>query len=197
MATAVLSVDGQDMTIGTRPHWKVGITTGNAEWVIVTTLKGQVLATEARQQDFHQDPEFAERTAGLATQRTFFQDVIESHNAGVNPAVIHMYYTKHNLNHNDIEVTDDEMESHYQAVVRDKDALRQHLNQAKQRIVQDDLSADELQSWKLLITRLFRGHDDKDAFRKQMRILKLGWTREVHLKTLRDNATIEILVDLD
>jgi hypothetical protein len=113
-----------------------------------------------------------------------------------------MYYTKHNLNHNDIEVTDDEMESHYQAVVRtvmdgDKDALRQHLNQAKQRIVQDDLSADELQSWKLLITRLFRDHDDKDAFRKQMRILKLGWTREVHLKTLRDNATIEILVDLD
>jgi hypothetical protein len=52
MATAVLGVDGQDMIIGTRPHWKVGITTGNAEWVIVTTLKGQVLATEARQQDF-------------------------------------------------------------------------------------------------------------------------------------------------
>ncbi len=104
-----------------------------------------------------------------------------------------------------IEVTDEELDTYYVAVMRtvmsssadDNDALRQHLNAAKQEILPEELTDDELQSWQILITRSFLNDGGKGAFHDQVAAAKLEWARRAHLKELRDRADIEILVDLD
>ena len=132
-------------------------------------------------------------------------DAVEARNAFVDPALVKAYYEAHGLTAKNIEVTDQELDAYYEAVMKtvmggsadDNDALRRHLNAAKQEILPDELTDDEFRSWQILITRSFLNDGGKGAFHDQVAAAKLEWTRRAHLKELRGNADIEILVDLD
>ena len=208
LAAAVLTVNGKDVVLSNMPG-SVNIggqaLDSSADMMLVSNLKGQVLAAEAREKGFDKDPETVALMAGTTQQINTLSDVVASRNAFVDPALVQAYYEAHGLTAESIEVTDEELDAYYVAVMRtvmgssadDNDALRQHLNAAKQEIVPEELTDDELRSWQILITRSFLNDGGKGAFHDQVAAAKLEWVRRAHLKELRDHADIEILVDLD
>ena len=208
LADAVLTVNGKDVVLSNMPGSdnisSQELDTG-ADVMLVLNLKGLVLAAEAQEKGFDKDPETVALLADATKKVNTLADVVSSRNAFVDPALIQAYYEAHGLTAESIEVTDEELDTYYVAVMRtvmgssadDNAALRQHLNAAKQEILPEELTDDELQSWQILITRSFLNDGGKGAFHDQVAAVKLEWTRRAHLKELRNNADIEILVDLD
>ncbi|MDP7399125.1 MAG: hypothetical protein QF541_19810 [Lentisphaeria bacterium] len=208
LADAVLTVNGKDVVLSNMPGSdnisSQALDTG-ADVMLVLNLKGLVLAAEAQEKGFDKDPETVALMADATKKVNTLSDVVSSRNAFVDPALIQAYYEAHGLTAESIEVTDEELDTYYVAVMRtvmgssadDNAALRQHLNAAKQEILPEELTDDELQSWQILITRSFLNDGGKGAFHDQVAAVKLEWTRRAHLEELRNNADIEILVDLD
>ncbi len=208
LADAVLTVNGKDVVLSNMPGSdnisSQALDTG-ADVMLVLNLKGLVLAAEAQEKGFDKDPETVALLADATKKVNTLADVVSSRNAFVDPALIQAYYEAHGLTAESIEVTDEELDTYYVAVMRtvmgssadDNAALRQHLNAAKQEILPEELTDDELQSWQILITRSFLNDGGKGAFHDQVAAVKLEWTRRAHLEELRNNADIEILVDLD
>ena len=208
LANAVLTVNGKDLVLGNLPGWdSIGpqATSATADVMLVSILKVQVLAAEAQEKGFDKDPETVALLDGTSQKIKKLADAVEARNAFVDPALVKAYYEAHGLTAKNIEVTDQELDAYYEAVMKtvmggsadDNDALRRHLNAAKQEILPDELTDDEFRSWQILITRSFLNDGGKGAFHDQVAAAKLEWTRRAHLKELRGNADIEILVDLD
>jgi hypothetical protein len=208
LAGAVLTVNGKDVVLSNMPGSEnIGdqMMDSAADVMLVLNLKGQVLAAEAQEKGFDKDPETVALLAGATQKISTLADVVSSRNAFVDPALVQAYYEAHALTAESIEVTSEELDGFYVAVMRtvmgssaeDNDALRQHLNAAKQEILPEELTDDELRSWQILITRSFLNDGGKGAFHDQVAAVKLEWTRRAHLKELRNHADIEILVDLD
>jgi len=170
------------------------------DYHLLIFIKEQVLAIEALQKNFDKAPEFKEQLAAQGYTWTG----IASPSTGANTAVINAYYRKHNLTAADIEVTDGELEEYSLAVFEAvtgvdadaKDAVRRHLNSAKQKIAAADLTDDEWKSWQLHIALSFL-NENRTTMRDRIAAAKLEWTRQAHIKELRDHADIEFLVDLD
>ena len=208
LAKAVLTVNGKDLVLGYLPGWdNIGTqTTGaKADVMLVSILRIQVLAAEAREKGFDKEPKTVELLSKTTETVKHLADTVAKLSAVVDPALVEAYYDAHGLTAKNIEVTDEELDAYYEAVMKtvmggsadDNDALRRHLNAAKQEILPDELTDDEFRSWQILITRSFLNDGGKGAFHDQVAAAKLEWTRRAHLKELRGNADIEILVDLD
>jgi len=205
LAAAELSVAGQKLLLGNLPAWAfIGgeADSGRApDYQLLMVVKEQVLAVEARQKGFDKDPGFKARTTQLVADKK----AIASRSIGVDPDLISAYYKNHNLTADDVDVTDSELEGYYVAVFQTdmgadaaaRGALRRHLNSAKQKSTGEDLTDDEWKPWQLYIARSLLNESGDDTFRDRVAAAKLEWTRQAHLKELRDGAAIEILVDLD
>jgi hypothetical protein len=205
IAAAEMTVDGRKLLLENVPSWRHAVSQGAnsataVDYHLLIVIKEQVLAIEALQKNFDKAPEFKEQLAAQGYTWTG----IASPSTGANTAVINAYYRKHNLTAADIEVTDGELEEYSLAVFEAvtgvdadaKDAVRRHLNSAKQKIAAADLTDDEWKSWQLHIALSFL-NENRTTMRDRIAAAKLEWTRQAHIKELRDHADIEFLVDLD
>ena len=204
LAAAEMTVDRQKLLLGNLPAWAYISRTADSgrapDSQLLTVVKEQVLAVEARQKGFDKDPAFMQQTTQLVADKK----TIAARSIGVAPALISTYYKNHNLTADDVEVTASELEGYYVAVFQTvmgadadaKDAVRRHLNSAKQKIAAADLTDDEWKSWQLHIALSFL-NENRTTMRDRIAAAKLEWTRQAHIKELRAHADIEFLVDLD